>query len=246
MRVVIPFMICCLALVSGPASGQYPWCSDMDSITAEVVGGDLILRHNLATYNCCPDSFTYNAQISGQTLTVTENEVLTTPCDCMCCFNLGTTITGLEPGVWSIVYRWLDDGTWDWREWYLTVTIGEMDKAGIVLAGRMEATGCLDIGSASGIPAGTLALSGNYPNPFNPGTAICFESPGSVVVDLDVFDSAGRLVRTLLSGELAKQGQNEIFWNGRDDGGGLVSSGVYFYRLEAETFSQTKRMILLR
>ncbi len=246
MRNSILLLVCCLLLTAGPASGQYSWCSDMDSITAEVVGSDLILSHDLATYNCCRDSFTYTVDISDQTIIVTEYEVLTNPCFCLCCFNLSTTIEGLTPGGWSVVYRWLDDDEPGWSEWDLTVEMAGTCKTEIVLDGRIEDSGCLDQSGIPGAQVGDLTLSQNFPNPFNPGTTIVFVASGTPAVNLHIFDSSGRLVRTLLAGISAQNGRNEVFWDGRNEMDGPVASGVYFYRLEGLNISQTKRMVLLR
>ncbi len=83
------------------------------------------------------------------------------------------------------------------------------------------------------------ALRQNYPNPFNPSTTIRFELPKSSYVSLKVFDALGREITTLVSQEL-NPGYFTIRWNAN------VSSGIYFYRLQAGEFTETKKMILLR
>ncbi|MBU8872048.1 MAG: T9SS type A sorting domain-containing protein [Gemmatimonadales bacterium] len=90
------------------------------------------------------------------------------------------------------------------------------------------------------------SLSQNHPNPFNPQTTIAFEIPNQTLVSLRVFDVAGRLVRELMSAETYGQGRHEATWWGRNDAGRQMSSGTYFYRLEAGEFSETKRMILIK
>ena len=97
---------------------------------------------------------------------------------------------------------------------------------------------------ANGQPSATV-LHQNIPNPFNPTTLIRFELPESARVRLLVFDVQGRLVRTLVDGELQPGGQ-EIAWNGRDDDGRNVASGVYFYRLETPQTLVSRKMVLLR
>ena len=73
-----------------------------------------------------------------------------------------------------------------------------------------------------------------------------FELPEREAVTLRVFDVAGRLVRELIGGEVYDQGRHEAVWRGRDDSGRQMSSGTYFYRLEAGEFSETKRMVLIK
>ena len=89
------------------------------------------------------------------------------------------------------------------------------------------------------VPA-SFVLSQNYPNPFNPITTISFDLPSRVLVSLKVFDLLGKEVSTIVSGEL---GAGSYFkqWNGSD-----IPSGVYFYRLQAGSFSETKKLILLK
>ncbi len=89
-------------------------------------------------------------------------------------------------------------------------------------------------------------LQQNYPNPFNPQTAITFNLLQTTSLKLRIYDTNGRLVKSLASGELWASGQHSVVWNGTDAQNKAVSSGVYFYRIETEKLSQTKRMILLR
>lgn len=88
-------------------------------------------------------------------------------------------------------------------------------------------------------------LHQNVPNPFNPTTEIRFELPKAGHVTLDVFNVVGQRVKTLVDNHL-ETGAHAIIWNGTDDQGGAVSSGVYFYRLTAGEFVDTKKMLLLK
>ncbi len=89
-------------------------------------------------------------------------------------------------------------------------------------------------------------LAANHPNPFNPTTKIVFGLAAPADVTLRIYDAAGRLVRTLLAGEARGAGRHEAVWNGRDDAGARAGSGVYFYRLEADGFVETRKMTLLK
>jgi hypothetical protein len=90
------------------------------------------------------------------------------------------------------------------------------------------------------------ALHNCTPNPFNPSTTIHFDLPQDTCVTLRIYDVAGNLVLTLANGEMMKAGQKRIGWQGQDDTGRKVAAGVYFYRLDAGSFSQTKRMTLVK
>jgi hypothetical protein len=102
-----------------------------------------------------------------------------------------------------------------------------------------------NITSDSESPPAVPFLSQNWPNPFNPSTAIRFgiDSPGSV--QLRIYNTQGALVRTLVDKRLG-EGTHEAVWNGKDSAGMPVSSGVYFCRMTAGEQAFTKKMILLR
>lgn len=91
-------------------------------------------------------------------------------------------------------------------------------------------------------------LHANYPNPFNQGTVITFEVPNRSEgerVNLTIYNILGMAVRSLLNGYLAG-GEHKIVWQGDNDRGQVVSSGVYFLRLESGSFVQTRKMIMMR
>ncbi len=91
-----------------------------------------------------------------------------------------------------------------------------------------------------------FSLYQNMPNPFNPSTSIRYDVPAGVgAVSLRIYDVSGRLVRTLVDGPQA-MGQKTAVWNGEDDRGRSVVSGVYFYRLEAPGYKKTLKMILIQ
>jgi len=90
-----------------------------------------------------------------------------------------------------------------------------------------------------------VVLYQNYPNPFNPATVIRFDLQRSVHVNLGIYNVKGELVSTLLDRHMG-EGRKEVSWPALDSGGRPVSSGIYFYRLVAGDFVQTKKMVLLK
>ena len=98
---------------------------------------------------------------------------------------------------------------------------------------------------SEGAPPSAPALRPNYPNPFNPETAIQFELPENAKVSLTVFNSLGQTVRTLLDQELAR-GSYRITWDGRNQAGQIQTSGIYFYRIQTDGFVSMRRMVLMR
>jgi flagellar hook assembly protein FlgD len=88
-------------------------------------------------------------------------------------------------------------------------------------------------------------LSQNYPNPFNPSTEIRYNVPKTSPVKLAVYDVMGRLVRTLVD-QTMSAGAQRTTWNGKDNNGQTVSSGVYFYHIQADGFTATKKMVMMK
>jgi lysophospholipase L1-like esterase len=96
------------------------------------------------------------------------------------------------------------------------------------------------VGVRSTNPIGGYALRQNFPNPFNPSTHLSFGLPSRCFVTLKIFDAVGKEVTTLVSEELPA-GNHTRQWNAAS-----VSSGIYFYRLQAGSFMETKKSVLLR
>ena len=95
------------------------------------------------------------------------------------------------------------------------------------------------------IPAASLALDQNHPNPFNPSTTISYNLPAVSYVSLAIHDVTGRKVRTLVSA-IQDPGSKSVEWNGLDDDGSPVVSGIYFYRLRAGKEELARKMVLMR
>ena len=94
-------------------------------------------------------------------------------------------------------------------------------------------------------PRGSFTLHQNVPNPFNPATRISFELQRADVVNLRIFDTAGRRVATLLQGSL-DAGPHSVNWNGRMSNGNLAAAGIYHYVLETSEGRSSRQMVLLK
>ncbi|MDP2172700.1 MAG: T9SS type A sorting domain-containing protein [Candidatus Cloacimonadaceae bacterium] len=145
------------------------------------------------------------------------------------CIDSGTPdITGLE----LLPY----DLAGNWRVWN----------------GRID-MGCYEYGSEPWVsnddPVVPPSLSGlslyNYPNPFNPSTTIAYQIPETGNVRLEIYNMKGQKVRTLVN-EQKYSGSHSVLWNGTDQSGRSVVSGVYFYRLVTDNKTLSKRMLLLK
>jgi len=106
-------------------------------------------------------------------------------------------------------------------------------------SGALLATNAAKVG-----PPKDYALLQNYPNPFNAGTVIGFNLTKATDWSVTVYNVAGQVVRTFAGSNDA--GTVQVAWDGNDASGEHVASGVYFYRLKADTFTATKKMTLLK
>ena len=88
-------------------------------------------------------------------------------------------------------------------------------------------------------------LHENYPNPFNPETTISFRVPQQSFVKVRIYDEMGQHIATLLNAEV-QAGYHMLRWNGTDNNGRPVADGVYFYKMEADEYIQSKKMLLLK
>ncbi len=125
---------------------------------------------------------------------------------------------------------------------------GAVDRGAVMEAVLDYLDGLLSVAGDDGRipgPVRKLELSQNHPNPFNPSTIIRFALPRRATIQLAVYDARGNRVATLVDGE-AKAGRHAVRWNGRNLRGQPVASGVYFYRLDTDDQTLTRRMILVK
>jgi len=132
------------------------------------------------------------------------------------------------------------DTTFEWMPNY-GYTLIAVDRYG----NRSEAVTICPTGIDGFVAAPPIVPYQNFPNPFNPSTAISFELKRSAHVTLNIYNVRGELVATVLNKALSA-GRTEIRWNATDNHGKALSSGVYFYRLVAAEAIATKKMVLLR
>lgn len=151
---------------------------------------------------------------------------------------------------WSAGERVTSDTAWDIHPYILSD-----ESRRIWVLWQSSRKGRYDIYSAynatpgveeqSSVSPVAFRLSSNCPNPFNSHTAIKYQIPGRMFVTLRVYNLLGQPVRTLVAGE-RESGRHSVCWNGRNEGGVAVPSGVYYYRIEAGELSETKKLLFLR
>ncbi len=129
----------------------------------------------------------------------------------------------------------------------LTYAGGEWKKAGMNLRLRAELSslqGTTTVAADDAIPS-AFELKRNYPNPFNPTTLISYVLPARSRVKLAIYDVLGKNVTTLIDGEQSA-GTHRVEWNGRTSRGYSAASGVYLYRIETESTTQARTMLLVK
>jgi hypothetical protein len=105
--------------------------------------------------------------------------------------------------------------------------------------------GNIVLGKTGPVVPESFGLSQNYPNPFNPTTDIDFALPEASNVELSVYNILGQKVITLVNKQM-DAGNHKVTWAGVDESGSTVASGVYFYRINAGSFTEVKKMTLLK
>lgn len=123
---------------------------------------------------------------------------------------------------------------------------GNIDKDPYLLAPANNLTCLADPGPkvAASVPL-TFELSQNYPNPFNPSTTIRFSIPNAARVELKVYNILGQVVKTLVD-QQQEAGVYQVVWDGKDERGRNVSSGIYLYQIKAAGFIETMKMLLVK
>ena len=92
---------------------------------------------------------------------------------------------------------------------------------------------------------GRFELLQNYPNPFNPETEIIYQLPAEAFVRMNVYNVQGQLIKKLVEGRHAR-GMWQVRWDGQNEQGAQMPSGVYYYQLLAGDFVETRKMLLMR
>ncbi|MGI6199116.1 MAG: FlgD immunoglobulin-like domain containing protein, partial [Candidatus Cloacimonadaceae bacterium] len=95
------------------------------------------------------------------------------------------------------------------------------------------------------LPVFNTALNGNYPNPFNPSTTISFSLENEAQVSLNIYNQRGQKVCELLNDKLPA-GNHHLTWNGTDNNGNSVGSGVYYYRMQSGKYTSTRKMVMMK
>jgi choice-of-anchor B domain-containing protein len=195
---------------------------------AEYIGDPTAIVHNVFVKDTLAVMSYYTAGVKIVNIADPENPV---------------EIGGYDTCPDSIAQGAVYDGAWSVYPFFPSgkIIVGDMASGLFVIDLDGAPTG---VAPAGGLPA-AFALRQNYPNPFNPSTTIEFSLPSAAPVTLAVYNALGAPVATLLRDE-EEAGTHSVRWNGTDDRGRPVASGVYFCRLSAANQSLCKSLLLLK
>lgn len=161
--------------------------------------------------------------------------------------NIGTTFTGTSP-------TWTQAGGFDLSAYVNSrIRIGFLFTSGssfndngwyiddIRIDGIQDPT---SVQSSISVP--TITLHQNYPNPFNPTTTIEYSIANTTPVEITIFNQLGQKVRTLRNDPVVQAGSYVVTWDGRDDKGHALASGIYLYQIRTRNFVSVKKAVLLK
>jgi hypothetical protein len=121
-----------------------------------------------------------------------------------------------------------------------------VDDWGVDMTTRGQASVITSISdNVNGVVAKEFVLENNYPNPFNPSTTINFVVPTSSDITLTVYNTLGQKIATLVNQKMP-QGKHSVVWDGRNDAGQVLPTGLYFYTLKSSQTSITRKMLLVK
>ncbi len=142
------------------------------------------------------------------------------------------TLTNLDPDTWYYIAMMAADEAANWSELSNVIAVKTQSLS-------------LDVETDELILPDDFHLAQNYPNPFNPATKIEFSIPVTAHVTISIFNILGQETARLID-EIKPAGNYSIIWDGVDSYGQHVSSGVYFYRINANDFTESKKMALVQ
>ncbi|MCP4708809.1 MAG: T9SS type A sorting domain-containing protein, partial [Planctomycetes bacterium] len=159
--------------------------------------------------------------------------------DCVCPFTLTASFGPFQPGTYVLDF-------WDGYYGYPTFTIaGSGVRTYVISEYQSECFDPLGLDERENRSALKVTLAQNYPNPFNPSTTINWSQSSAQSMFLGVYNTNGQLIRTLVDEHYAA-GEHSTTWDGTNEQGQSVSSGVYLYRLQTGDRVESRRMILMK
>ncbi len=223
----------------------------------QVAGGTVPIKYKNPQTDVFLDSMKLT---SFSSFGITSDTVINHNAGTIILFWIGITGGSMPAGTYTMATMYFRTGTTSWdpatHNPIDTFTIGGPGGQGLSYVDTStrdiqpvyDPPGNLDVkddqNQSAGIPK-SFSLSQNYPNPFNATTVISFGLPKSSQVRLEIYNILGQKVKDLVD-ERVTAGYKRVVWDGKDNNGNTVSSGVYFYKLDTEEFTEVLKMTLLK
>lgn len=238
---IFSFVATVFASVYVMSAGQLARAVTIDVQPPNPTTEDVVIINILDTLSGCTDIDSIRTSAQD---TLFDFDIWTTEpggpyiCHMILYFHLADTVGPLATGTYSIRTAW--DWTFDDK------LFDSLYGGTTIIEKQFTVTGPLDIdeiGDAG--PPAIFVLNQNYPNPFNLGTTVSFSLREPADVELSVYDILGRQVRQLAT-QPYPAGVHEVFFDGKNDAGAPLPSGMYFCRATAGANTATRRMVLLK
>ncbi len=224
-----------------------------DSVFVKIQADTVQIWNTNVSANCA-SRFSLKTEITGNRIVVTECDTLGPLATCFCIYDLHSSLTGLTAGHYSVaVYRqelkkyFYDQDTTIFID-SLEFTLGISSTLPKSVLSKQSACHAAASIVKEETNSETFLLLVNYPNPFNPSTVISYQLAIGGFVNLKVYDVIGNEVATLVNEE-QHAGKHSVSFDATNNNQlttNRLSSGIYYYRLQAGSFTQTKGMIYLK
>jgi hypothetical protein len=237
------FMIVLATLVfSGTASAQ-----SIDSLYT-IARHDSVDIWDVRVYQNCAARYAITMTLSNDTVYVLQTDTIVQKATCTCSFNLRATVVGLSSGSYVAVVQRAQLKTYGYRVDTL-IFIGSIPFATVnpnvlpfySVAIYQSACNPSAVQIVSDRPPAAFALHQNYPNPFNPSTLITYDVSSAEHIRIEVYDASGRRISLLVDANRSPGTYSTTF-----DASPHLSSGVYYCRLTAGSFTQTQPMLFIK
>jgi len=218
-----------------------------DSVYVQIINDTVKVWNVGVEENCCV-AFIHEITIVNDSITVIEKDTSTSYCRCMCNFDLCATLIGISQGLYRVLiyrkYKIFDHGHTPDSLYFIDSTSFTYGGSGSMFAAKSYQSACYDPtvkvkDEQNNVPTNTK-LEQNYPNPFNPTTTIRYQLPVNSLVTIKVFNILGQEVATLVD-EVKQAGVYSVQFNARN-----LPSGIYTYKLNAGSFIDVKKFILIK
>jgi hypothetical protein len=130
---------------AGAASAQWMFCDDRIVVTVD--GSTVHVEHIGALYNCCPDGFAYDVNVEPGRIDIFEHEILSIPCTCLCCIDLGVDILDVPAGDYTLYFSWLEYDTGQWEVRTREITVPEVGQGNTSQVGPTSRSPCYEPGT---------------------------------------------------------------------------------------------------